>query len=143
MKQLLKKHGIAALVLGILWFISWLITENMHGGIDYIGNAIMASTLYVLLMGAFFLNLLLLLVNVLVYYSPKKGKILISYVLLAVYGIGVLLTIWNAFSFSYGRFFQYLKEGEFFSILHVLFLFILLIMILIRYFKLKKYQKMR
>ena len=42
-----------------------------------------------------------------------------------------------------GRFFQYLAEGEFFSILHVVFLAVLIVMILIRRSKLRKYKAMR
>lgn len=139
MKEILKKHGVIALFLGALWLLGYLWTENIHGGIDGIGEAIVAAAVYLLLGGAFLLNLVLFAVHVLELYAPQKGKIILSYVLLLLYGLALIGVIYSAFDFSYGRFFAYLAEGEFFSILHVLFVVVLIIMIFLRYRKLKKY----
>ena len=54
------------------------------------------------------------------------------------YAAALLFIIYDAFAFSYGKFFSYLAEGEFFSILHVFFFVVLIIMILIRAGKLRK-----
>ena len=140
MKELLKKHGIAALLLGLVWLLAYLWTENIHGGLDGLGEAIIAAVAYLLLGGAFLLNLVLFAVHALELHAPQKGKIILSYVLLLLYGIAFLAIVYSAFDFSYGKFFRYLAEGEFFSILHVLFLIILIIMICIRYRKLQKYR---
>ncbi|MBR2802909.1 MAG: hypothetical protein IKE21_10090 [Erysipelotrichaceae bacterium] len=143
MKEILKKHGIIALVLGALWIVSYIWMEGVHGGLDSLGVAIIAAVFFLLMGGAFLLNLVLFAVHVLERYVPQKGKIILSYVLLAVYGIAFLYVLYRAFDFSYGRFFTYLKEGEFFSILYLLFLILLLIMFVIRYRRLKKYRSMR
>lgn len=138
MKRILRNHGIAALVIGVLLVISYLYTDNIHGGIDSVGLAIAASTLTLVLAGAFILNLFLLLTDIILYYSPVKARIALSCVLLFLYTAALLYVIYDAFAFSYGRFFSYLAEGEFFSILHVFFMLVLLIMIVIRFVKLKK-----
>ena len=141
MKEILKKHGIAALLLGLVWLLAYLWTENIHGGIDGIGEAIVAAAVYLLLGGAFVLNLILFLVHAVELKVPKKGKIILSSVLLGIYALAFLFVLYSAFDFSYGRFFEYLAEGEFFSILHLLFMGILLTMMVIRYRRLKKYRR--
>ena len=143
LKKTHKRHLLAALILGIIWILCYLYANSVHGGIDAIGLAFVAGTLYVLATGAFILNLILYAFNIFICYSPKKGKIFLSWVLLAVYTAALLYTVYSAFSFSYGKFFQYLAEGEFFSILHVVFLVILIVMILIRRSKLRRYKAMR
>lgn len=141
MKKILKTHGIWALVLGILWGISYLAAQNVHGGLDMIGEAFAAASLVLLLEGAFILNLILLVTDTVIYVSPRSGKILFSYVLLALYILALAGIIYSAFSFSYGKFFQYLKEGEFFSYIHVLIAILLIIMIIVRRNKLKKIRR--
>ena len=143
LKKIHKRHLLAALILGIIWVLCYLYTNSVHGGIDAIGLAFVAGTLFVLATGAFVLNLILYAIDIFICYSPKKGKILLSWLLLILYIAALLFTVYNAFAFSYGRFFQYLKEGEFFSIVYLLIMIVLLIMIAIRWFKLKKYKSMK
>lgn len=138
MIKILRNHGIAALVIGALLVISYLYTDSLHGGIDSVGLAIAASSITLVLAGAFILNLFLLLTDTILYFSPVKARIVLSCVLLFLYAAALLYVIYDAFAFSYGRFFSYLAEGEFFSILHVLFMLVLLIMIIIRFVKLRK-----
>ena len=102
-----------------------------------IGNAIAIATLAVILEAAFILNLILLVTDTVIYVSPRSGKILVSRLLLIAYVLALAAVIYSAVSFSYGKFFQYLKEGEFFSWLHVIAVILLVIMILIRRHKLK------
>ncbi len=141
MKKILRKHGIAALILGGLLAVSYLITDNLHGGLDYIGGAIFWSSITLILAGAFIVNLFLLAADTIIYFSPIRGKIFISRILLLLYGAALLYTVYSAFSFSYGKFFSYLAEGEFFSYLHVIFFAVLIIMILVRMHKLKKLKE--
>ena len=138
MKKILIKHGIIALVLGILWVISYLYTESIHGGLDSIAEAIFGSVMFLIVTGAFLLNVVLTLTDTIIHFAPQKGKIILSWILLACYAAALLFIIYDAFAFSYGKFFSYLAEGEFFSILHVFFFVVLIIMILIRAGKLRK-----
>ena len=141
MKTILKKHGIWALILGILWGISYVAAQNVHGGLDSIGAAFAAASLVLLLEGAFILNLILLVTDTVIYVSPRSGKIFFSYVLLALYVIAFAGIIYSAFSFSYGKFFQYLREGEFFSYIHVLIAILLIVMFMIRREKLRRIKR--
>lgn len=141
MKKIVKKHGIAALILGGLLLISYLITDNLHGGLDYIGEAIAWSSVTLILAGAFIVNAFLLAADTIVYFSPIRGKIFISCILLILYAAAMLYTVYSAFSFSYGKFFSYLAQGEFFSYMHVFAFAVLIIMILVRKHKLGKLKE--
>lgn len=141
MKKILKKRGILALILGILFVVCYFYADSVHGGIDSIGAAIVAAVVLMLVGSAFLLNLFLLVTDVLIYLVPEKGKVFISYVLLALYAAALVFIIYDAFAFSYGQFFSWLAEGEFFSLLHVLIVIVLVIMIAGRWHELKKLRK--
>lgn len=140
MKKILTKHGIIALVLAALWVIAYLYADSIHGGLDSIGEAIIAAVLFTVVTGAFLVNLFLTAADTVIHFAPRKGKIIVSRILLFCYGAALLYVVWSAFSFSYGKFFSYLAEGEFFSYMHVLFFLVLVIMILVRIRKLRKLQ---
>lgn len=138
MKKILIKHGIIALVLGVLWIISYLYANSIHGGLDSVAEAIFGSVIFLVVTGAFLLNVVLTIADTIIHFAPHKGKIILSCILLFCYAGASLFVIYDAFAFSYGKFFSYLAEGEFFSILHVFFLIVLIIMIAVRTAKLRK-----
>ncbi len=138
MKKILIKHGIIALVLAALWVSVYLYADSIHGGLDSIGDAIIAAVMILLVAGAFAVNLFLAAAETVIHFAPRKGKIIVSGILLSCYAAALVYVVWDAFSFSHGKFFSYLAEGEFFSYLHVLFFAVLIVMILLRIRKLRK-----
>ena len=141
MKKILKKRGILALILALLFAYCYYRAETASGGIDYIGEAIVVAVMLLGVGCAFLLNLFLLVTDILIYLVPEKGKVIISFVLVGLYAAALLYIIYDAFASSYGQFFSWLAEGEFFSLLHVLIMIVLVIMIAGRLHEIKKLRK--
>ena len=141
MKKILKKRGIMAVILGILFAFCYFGADTITGGIDNIGAALVAAVLVMIVGCALLLNLFLMVTDIVIYLVPDRGKVVISYVLLALYVAALLYFIYDAFAFSYGEFFSWLAEGEFFSLMYVLIMIVLVIMIAGRLHEIKKLRK--
>ena len=140
MKKILKIHGLAALILGILLAAVYLWFVRSGGDI---GDAVTAVLLYMILGGAFLLDLFLFLVNTILYHASPENKILISRILLFLYAAGLLYTVYSAFTYSYGSFFAWLAEGDVFCYLYLFVILVLIIMIIVRMRELKKMHMSR
>ncbi len=138
MKKILKIHGLTALFLGILLAAVYLRLVRSGGDI---GDAVAAVLLWMILGGAFLLDLFLFLVNTLLYHVSDRNKILLSRVLLVLYAAGLLYAVYSAFACSSGSFLAWLAEGDVFGYLYLLVIVVLIIMITVRTHELKKLQK--
>ncbi len=135
MKKILRKHGITALVLAVLWVIVYLHLSGISGGLDMLADVIVAAVLLAYVTGAFVLNLFLLGADVLIFRAGPQGKVLISNLLTGLYVCALLYVMYSAFSFSDGQFFTYLADGDFFAVLYLSVMLVLIIMIIVRIMK--------
>ncbi len=140
MKKILKIHGLTALILGILLAAVYLRLVRSGGDI---GDAVTAVLVYMILGGAFLLDLFLFLVNTILYHASSENKILISRILLFLYAAGLLYAVYSAFAYSSGSFFAWLAEGDVFCYLYLFVILVLIIMIIVRMRELKKMHMSR
>ena len=140
MKKILRKHGIIALVLAALWIIVYLHLSGISGGLDMLADAIVAAVLLAYVTGAFVLNLFLLGADVLIFRAGPQDKVLISNLLTGLYVCALLYVMYSAFAFSDGQFFTYLAEGDFFAVLYLSVMLVLVLMIIIRLMKTRRLQ---
>ena len=140
MKKILRKHGIIALVLAVLWVLAYLHLNSINGGLDRLADAIVAAVLLAYMTGAFVLNLFLLAADALILRAAPKGKVRLSRLLAGLYTCALLYVIYSAFAFSDGQFFTYLAEGDFFAVLYLSVMLVLVLMIIIRLMKTRRLQ---
>ena len=138
MKKILRKHGIIALVLAVLWVLAYLHLNSINGGLDMLADAIVAAVLLAYVTGAFVLNLFLLGADALILHASPQNKVLISRLLCGLYAGALLYVVYSAFSFSDGEFFTYLADGDFFAVLYLSVMLVLVVMIIIRIMKTRR-----
>ena len=138
MKKILRKHGITALVLAALWIIVYLYLSGISGGLDMLADVIVAAVLLAYVTGAFVLNLFLLGADALIFRASPQNKVLFSRLLSGLYVCALLYVMYSAFSFSDGQFFTYLADGDFFAVLYLSVILVLIIMIIVRIMKTRR-----